>query len=245
MMQKIKCIIIDDEPIARQYLSDYVARMPQLELLADFGRAVDAYGLIESGDAELVFLDIQMPGLTGIEFIRTLQKKPAIVLTTAYSEYALEGYEMDVVDYLLKPISFERFARSVTKVIVRLGTSTGKQETVAPESADLSLVPRDFIFVKSGYKSMKVNIADILYVEGMKEYVVIHTRNKKFTKLDRMKNIENLLNDHGFIRIHKSYIVSIKNIDTVFGNTVEINSIQLPVGRSFKDELNAILGMNE
>ncbi len=245
MMPTIKCIIIDDEPIARQYLSDYVARMPQLELLAAYGRAVDAYQLIETGEVQLVFLDIQMPGLTGIEFIRTLQKKPAIVLTTAYSEYALEGYEMDVVDYLLKPISFERFARSVTKVISRLAISSGKPEPIAPGSIDFPPVSRDFIFVKSGYKSVKVNISDILYVEGMKEYVMIYTKTKKYTKLDRMKNIENFLKDQGFIRIHKSYIVSVKDIDAVFGNTVELNGIQLPVGRSFKDELNTMLGVNE
>jgi DNA-binding LytR/AlgR family response regulator len=244
-MEKIKCIIIDDEPIARQYLSDYVARMPQLELLSTFGRAVDAYGLIETGEAELVFLDIQMPGLTGIEFIRTLQKKPAIVLTTAYSEYALTGYEMDVTDYLLKPISFERFARSVTKVISRLASLSGKPEPIALESIDMSTALRDFIFVKSGYKSVKVNISDILYVEGMKEYVVIYTKTKKYTKLDRMKNIESFLKDQGFIRIHKSYIVSVKNIDTVFGNTVEINGTQLPVGRSFKEYLYSTLGVNE
>lgn len=245
MIQTIKCIIIDDEPIARQYLSDYATRMPQLELLAAFSRAVDAYGLIETGEAELIFLDIQMPGLTGIEFIRTLQKKPAIVLTTAYSEYALEGYELDVADYLLKPVSFERFARSVTKVIARLGTSASKPEPLSSEPIDLSPVPRDFIFVKSGYKSVKVNISDILYVEGMKEYVVIYTKTKKYTKLDRMKNIENLLKDQGFLRVHKSYIVSIKNIEAVFGNTIEINGTELPLGRNFKEDVSAALGMNE
>lgn len=244
-MQKIKCIIIDDEPIARQYLGDYVARMPQLELIAAFSRAVDAYGMIESGETDLVFLDIQMPGLTGIEFMRTLQKKPAIVLTTAYSEYALQGYELDVMDYLLKPISFERFARSVAKVISRLTSSPEKKENSVTEPMDAPVAPRDYIFVKSGYKSVKVNITDILYVEGMKEYVVIYTKTKKYTKLDRMKNIETLLNDQGFVRIHKSYIVSVRNIDAVFGNTVEINGIQLPIGRSFKEELNNLLGISE
>ena len=244
-MQKINCIIIDDEPIARQYLGDYVARMPQLQLLATFSRAVDAYGMIESGETDLVFLDIQMPGLTGIEFMHTLQKKPAIVLTTAYSEYALQGYELDVMDYLLKPISFERFARSVAKVISRQTSSPEKKENSVTEPMDLPAAPRDFIFVKSGYKSVKVNIADILYVEGMKEYVVIYTKTKKYTKLDRMKNIETQLNDQGFVRIHKSYIVSVRNIDAVFGNTVEINDIQLPIGRSFKEELNSLLGISE
>jgi Response regulator of the LytR/AlgR family len=245
MTQKIKCIVIDDEPIARQYLSDYVARMPQLELVATFGRALDAYSAIESGEAQLVFLDIQMPGITGIEFARTLQKKPAIILTTAFSEYALDGYELDAVDYLLKPIPFERFARSVAKVISRLANQAEKKEQPTIESVELSPVLRDFIFVKSGYKSVKVNIRDILYVEGMKEYVVIYTKTKKFTKLDRMKNIEILLKDQGFVRIHKSYIVSVKNIDSVFGNTLEVNGVQLPIGRSFKEELNNLLGISE
>lgn len=244
-MERIKCIVVDDEPIARQYLSDYVAKMPQLELLAVFGSAKDAWGIIETGEAELVFLDIQMPGLTGIELIRTLQKKPAVILTTAYSEYALEGYELDVADYLLKPISFDRFARAVNKVAGRLKMQDGNIGPGLLTSGENEATTRDFIFVKSGYKSVKVNISDILYVEGMKEYVVIHTKDRKFTKLDRMKNMENFLKEKGFIRIHKSYIVAVKNIDTVFGNIVEINGTQLPLGRSFRDDVNGILGMNE
>jgi DNA-binding LytR/AlgR family response regulator len=245
MTNKISCIIIDDEPIARQYLSDYVAKMPQLELLANFSRATDAYELIGTGTVQLVFLDIQMPGLTGIEFIRTLQKKPAIILTTAYSEYALEGYELDVADYLLKPISFERFARAVNKVISRLTPKAEQQVASNEETSGQAMVMRDFIFVKSGYKSIKINLSDVLYVEGMKEYVIFHTRDKKYTKLDRMKNIENLLQQHGFIRIHKSFIVAIKSIEAVYGNTVEINGKQLPLGRSFRDEVTETLGMDE
>jgi len=244
-MERIKCIVVDDEPIARQYLSDYVAKMPQLELMAVYSNAKDAWEVIETGAAELVFLDIQMPGLTGIELIRTLQKKPAIILTTAYSEYALEGYELDVADYLLKPISFDRFAKAVNKVAERLEKQVGSISTGLSSAGENETTVRDFIFVKSGYKSVKVNISDILYVEGMKEYVVIHTKDKKFTKLDRMKNIENFLKGKGFIRVHKSYIVSVKNIDAVFGNTIEINQKQLPLGRSFRDEVNNILGMNE
>ena len=244
-MERIKCIVVDDEPIARQYLSDYVAKMPQLELLAVFSSAKDAWEIIETGAADLVFLDIQMPGLTGIELIRTLQKKPAIILTTAYSEYALEGYELDVADYLLKPISFDRFAKAVNKVAGRLEKQVGSISTGLSPAGENETTTRDFIFVKSGYKSVKVNIRDILYVEGMKEYVVIHTKDKKFTKLDRMKNMENFLKGKGFIRVHKSYIVSVKNIDAVFGNTIEINQKQLPLGRSFRDEVNNALGMSE
>jgi DNA-binding LytR/AlgR family response regulator len=244
-MSRIKCIVIDDEPIARQYLSDYVAKMPQLELVATFSKAMDAYELIENEEAGIVFIDIQMPGITGIEFIRTLQKKPATIFTTAYSEYALEGYDLDVVDYLLKPISFERFVRAVNKAIDRIVTPENKKISADTEENTSATIPRDFIFVKSGYKSEKVNISDIMYVEGMKEYVVIHTRDKKYTKLDRMKNIENLLNGQGFIRIHKSYIVSIKNINAVFGNTIEVQGIKLPLGRSFKENVETTLGMNE
>ena len=243
-MSGIQCIVIDDEPIARQYLSDYVTKMPKLELAATFSKAMDAYEFIENGKADIVFLDIQMPGITGIEFIRTLQKKPAIILTTAYSEYALEGYELDVVDYLLKPISFGRFAKAVNKAVDRL-TVPGNTKVPGEVGENIhSATTRDFIFVKSGYKSEKVNISDILYVEGMKEYVVIHTQDKKYTKLDRMKNMENMLSNQGFIRIHKSYIVSVRNIDAVFGNTIEVNGDKLPLGRSYKEEVENTLGMN-
>lgn len=244
MTGRIKCIIIDDEPIALQYLSNYAAQIPQLELVAVYSKAVDASGIIESGEASLVFLDIHMPGMSGIEFIRTLQKKPAIILTTAYSEYALQGYDLDVADYLLKPISFERFAKAVNKVLRRISME-GKSGVVAPAAVHFPMLPHDFIFVKSGYKSVKVNISDILYLEGMKEYVVIYTRDRKYTKLDRMKNMESQLTGQGFIRIHKSYIVSVKNIDAVFGNTVEVNGKQLPIGRIYKNEVSTLLGMTE
>lgn len=248
-MEKTKCIIIDDEPIARQYLSDYVNKMPQLELIAAFDRATDAYELIETTDIGIVFLDIHMPGLTGIEFIRTLQRKPEIILTTAYSEYALQGYELEVTDYLLKPISFERFARAVEKAVRHLSSKNRSNGPIVSESTKTAIpvnepILRDYMFVKSGYKSVKVNISEILYVEGMKEYVLIYTKEKKYIKLDRMKNVENVLKKHDFLRIHKSYIVSLKKIDAVFGNTVEINGAKLPVGRNFKDELNKILGTN-
>lgn len=245
MIAKIRCIIVDDEPIARKYLGEYITKMPQLELLASFSKAVDAYEIIESGEVELVFLDIQMPGVTGIEFIKMLRKKPHIIFTTAYSEYALEGYELDVTDYLLKPIAFNRFARAVNKVVSAFSSQGGMELSISEESVADYSPKRDFIFVKSGYKSVKVNITDILYVEGMKEYVVIHTKEKKYTKLDRMKNFENLLKGKGFIRIHKSFIVSVKDIEALFGNTVEVNGVRLPWGRSFRDEVNGALGMND
>lgn len=244
-MNRLKCIIIDDEPIARQYLGDYVQKMPHLELVASFSRAADAFALVEAGETDLIFLDIQMPGLTGLEFLRTLQNKPAVILTTAYSEYALEGYELDVTDYLLKPISFERFAKALTKVFKSQPSQEARKLDNSYEKQTDESTSRDFVFVKSGYKSVKVNLSDIVYVEGLKEYVVIHTRDRKFTKLDRMKNLENLLCEKGFIRIHKSYIVSIKSIESIYGNTVEVNGMELPIGRSFKPDIDRILGMSE
>lgn len=238
MTKKLKCIIIDDEPIARQYLSDYVDKMPQLKLIGTFEKAEQAYELIETDAVDLLFLDIQMPGISGIEFIRTLDKKPEIILTTAFSEYALEGYELDVSDYLLKPIAFERFAKAVTKISARQAREIKQQSSDIGESKQFS---HDFIFLKSGYKSIKIDVGDICYIEGMKEYIVIYTEKRKFIQLDRMKNMELQLQDHGFVRIHKSFIVSLKHIQAVYGNVVEVSGKQLPVGRSYKDKVNQLL----
>ncbi len=246
MNTKLKCIIVDDEPIARDYLSDYVQKMPQLELVAVYSRALDAFAIVEEGSIDIIFLDIQMPGLTGLEFLRTLQKKPSVILTTAYSEYAIEGFELEVMDYLLKPISFDRFAKAVKKVEkLSLSNNTANSNIVGDSQTNLSM-NKDFIFVKSGYKSVKVSLSDIIYIEGLKEYVIIHTKDKKYTKLDRMKNLEQNLTSKGFLRIHKSYIISIASISAVFGNTVEVSDgIKLPIGRIYKPEIERILGMND
>ncbi|MCL3782484.1 response regulator transcription factor [Prolixibacteraceae bacterium JC049] len=231
-MEKIKCIIIDDEPIAVDYLKEYVVQMPQLQLIDTFNRAAQAFELINSGQVDLIFLDIQMPGLTGLDFIRTLQYKPAVILTTAYSEYALEGYELNVVDYLLKPIGFERFAQAVLKVNTR--NSVGEKNT--------EIVAKDFMFLKSGYKSVKVKFSEITHIEGMKEYVVFYTtEGKKFIKYDRMKNVEEQLGMYGFIRVHKSFLVAVKHIETIYGNTIEIGEHSIPVGRVYKEELKKML----
>ncbi|TKG96588.1 response regulator transcription factor [Puteibacter caeruleilacunae] len=231
-MKNLKCIIVDDEPIAIEYLKDYVEQMPGLELVASVNRATKAYEILANEKVDLIFLDIQMPGLTGLDFIRTLPQKPAIILTTAYSEYALEGFNLDVNDYLLKPFSFERFAQAVLKVSKQFN----QQHTPIEQENK-----RDFIFLKSGYKSIKVNITEITHVEGMKEYVVFYTLDgKKYIKNDRMKNVEELLSSHNFIRVHKSYLVSIDHISSFYGNTIEITNTQIPVGRVYKEELKKL-----
>lgn len=231
-MRKLKCIIVDDEPIAINYLKDYVEQMPNLHLVGTANRASKAHELLENESVDLIFLDIQMPGLTGLDFIKTLDQKPSIILTTAYSEYALEGFNLEVDDYLLKPFSFDRFVQAVKKVSKE---PERKQE-------DFSSANKDFIFLKSGYKSVKLNFSDITHVEGMKEYVTFYNiEGKKFIKNDRMKNVEKLLSAHQFIRVHKSYLVSLKHVKSFYGNTVEIGDLEIPVGRMYKEQLKKLL----
>lgn len=232
-MEKIRCIIIDDEPIAVDYLKNYVSQMPQLELLATFNNATDAYPFLLKEQIDLMFLDIQMPGLTGLDFIRTLNSKPHIILTTAYSEYALEGFNLSVTDYLLKPISFERFAQAVLKV-KPVESPSGK---VNIEEAE-----KKYLFLKSGYKSVKVWIKDITHVEGSKEYITIYCSDgKKYLKHERLKNIEEEFVMHSFVRIHKSYLVNLEHISSYYGNTLEIGDIKLPIGRAYKENLRKLI----
>jgi DNA-binding LytR/AlgR family response regulator len=231
-MSVLRCIIIDDEPIAIEYLKEYVKQMPQLEFMASFNRAADAFDILNSGNVDIMFIDIQMPEITGLDFIRTLIKRPAIIVTTAYSEYAIEGYDLNVTDYLLKPISFERFAQAVLKVT---GGVTGGESSIEQQK-------KDYIFLKKGYKSVKVKYSDISHVEGMKEYVVFYTIDGgKYIKNERMKNVELMLKPYNFIRVHKSYLVSLSYVTSFFGNVVELGDIQIPVGRVYKDEIKRII----
>lgn len=227
-MKTIKCIVIDDEPIAIEYLRKYIEQLSQLEFVDGFSRASHALPVILNEQIDLVFMDIQMPELSGIDFIRSLAKKPQIILTTAYSEYALEGYELNVVDYLLKPISFERFVQAISKI-------DSKREKIAISD---QVEIKDFIFLKSGYKSVKVMISDITHVEGLKEYVAFYTMDKqKFIKNERLKVVEEQLNQFGFVRVHKSFLVNSSRIHSVYGNTIEINQFEIPIGRAYKDNV--------
>ncbi|BDD12360.1 DNA-binding response regulator (plasmid) [Fulvitalea axinellae] len=232
MEHKIRCIIVDDEPIAIDYLSDYVQKTPQLQLVGTFNRAKEAYESVAKGNVDLLFLDIHMPGLSGLDFLRTLTNPPQVVLTTAYSEYALESYSLNVTDYLLKPIGFERFAQAINKVAKALNQGNKLQEE--PK--------RDYLFLKSGYKSVKVPIGDILYVESMKVYVIFHTvEGLQFVKNERLKHVEALLKEHNFIRVHKSFMVSMDHITAFYGNTIEIGETEIPLGRSYREEILRIL----
>ena len=231
---KITCLIVDDEPLARNLLTDYVSKVPYLTLIKACTGPLEAMEELRKSPVDLLFLDVQMPELTGISFLKSLQKKPLVILTTAYSQYALEGYELDVTDYLLKPITFERFLKAVDKVSQRLSGST---PTVA-EKSTTEPAP-SYIFVKDGTKLVKIRWEDILYVEGLKDYVTIHTRQQKVISLQRMKTMEEELPADKFIRIHNSYIVALDAIDSVHKDKVQIGLAFIPVGdtykKSFKD----------
>jgi DNA-binding LytR/AlgR family response regulator len=229
----ISCLIVDDEPLARSLLTDYVKKIPYLNLLDASSSPLTAIEILRSTPVDLLFLDIQMPEITGISLLKALQKKPLVILTTAYSEYALEGYELDVIDYLLKPITFERFLRAVEKANQRLTTPA----PVIKNIPDATVPP--FVFVKDGTKLVKVRWEDILYVEGLKDYVTIHTRTQKIVTLQRLKSMEEQLPPDKFIRIHHSYIVAVDAIDVIHKGEVQIGSVTIPVSdtyrKSFKD----------
>ena len=235
----IRCAIVDDEFLARQYLSDYVSKIPFLELVGDFNSPLKVIDLIKKGKIDLLFLDIQMPDITGLDFLRTLDKQPLVIFTTAYKEYALEGYEFNVTDYLLKPFSFERFLKAVNKVSEALENKTSYPETEQPSPK----LYDDYLTIRADRKHYKINYDNLIYIEGQKAYVTFHTSNKKITALASLKELEEKLPEKKFIRIHKSYIVSIKHIDSLEGNLIEINKNQLPVGKSYRKAIEKVFGI--
>jgi DNA-binding LytR/AlgR family response regulator len=239
---KIRCLVADDEPLALKLISEYISRIPHLAMVGTCKRATDIPAYI--GQIDLLFLDIRMPGISGIELLRSMPGKPLVIMITAYSEHALEGFELDVVDYLVKPVAFERFFHAVNRATrqYELERRTPPHDTVLsdPDATDDQPV-RDYFFVKSGYKSVRINFGEILYVEGLKEYVSIYTTgDRKFVKLAALKDLERILPQDRFLRIHKSYIVAVNKVTAAYGNTVELNQVSLPVGRMFKEKVMKI-----
>jgi len=237
----ITCLIVDDEPLARNLLTEYVKKVPSLQLVDVCASPLAAMEVLKEKHVDLVFLDIQMPEITGIGFLKILKNKPLVVFTTAYSEYALESYDFDVVDYLLKPITLERFLRAVDKVTERLSS---RNRIPQPERATGEPTP-SFIFVKDGTKLVKINWDDILYIEGLKDYVTIHTRQQKVVSLQRLKTLEEQLPSDKFIRIHNSYIVSLSAIDSVHRGDVQIGNALLPISDSYKKSFKDFIEKNQ
>jgi len=219
---------------------EYVKKVPSLNLIEAFSNPLAAMETLRSATIDILFLDVQMPEITGISLLKILKKRPLVVLTTAYSQYALEGYELDVADYLLKPITFERFLKSVDKITQRLESPP----TVQPSSIEPAAALPTFIFVKDGTKLVKVKLDEILYIEGLKDYVTIHTQNQKIVTLQRLKALEEQLPANKFIRIHNSYIVSLDAIDVIQKNEVQIKGVTLPVGDTYRKAFKEFIERN-
>jgi DNA-binding LytR/AlgR family response regulator len=225
----INCIIIDDEPLAQNILETFIQRVNFLTLVGKYDNAISAFDAVNNDAVDLIFCDIQMPQITGIEFVKALKETPHVIFTTAYPEYALEGFNVDAIDYLLKPIAFERFLKSVTKV---------KMQHKQILSDNKSESRTNHIFVKQDYKLVKINFDDIFYIEGMKDYVKIFTPQKTIITHITMKRLVELLPDTLFFRSHKSYIVRLGAIKAVNGNVLELtNNSQAPIGLQYRDTL--------
>jgi len=232
---KIKCIVVDDEQLAQRVLEKYISSLSSLELLKKCNNALEAMSFLHQNKVDLMFLDIKMPELSGIEFLKTLTHPPHIIITTAYSEYALQGYEYSVTDYLLKPFSFERFLKAVNKVITRAAeisnvTSVSNDETV-----------NDFIFLKADKIDHKILFSEIKYIEGCGNYIKVFTNNKMLLVAETLTTIEKNLPTELFVRIHKSYIVSIKKIDQIEGNLIRIGKTSIPIGNYYRMQVNTIV----
>jgi DNA-binding LytR/AlgR family response regulator len=238
---KLNCIIVDDEPLARNLLGDYVRKVPLLNLVDALPNALSVMDVLRNNQIDVLFLDVQMPELTGISLLKILKKKPMIILTTAYSEYALEGYELDVTDYLLKPITFERFLRAIDKVTQRLDVSQPAAPITEPP---VVLQASPFVFVKDGTKLVKLRLDEILYVEGLKDYVTIHTKAQKVISLQRLKALEDQLPSDKFIRIHNSFIVALNAIDVIHKNDVQVGPAMLPIGETYKKAFREFIDRN-
>lgn len=231
---KLNCLIVDDEPLALELLESYVKKVSDLELVGACQNALDATNILRQQNIDLLFLDIQMPTLTGIELIKTLSRRPKIIMTTAYKEYAFDAFQLDVIDYILKPVSFGRFLKSVNKV---LNWDAGNM--ITEEQAPL--FEEAFIYLKVDKKSMKVILNDILFIESLKDYVRITTTKTTFIAHHRISALEDKLPASQFIRIHRSFIVSKSKVSAFTTSSVELGNSKLPIGRLYKEKVLDIL----
>jgi DNA-binding LytR/AlgR family response regulator len=244
----IKVIIVDDEPLAQDVLETYVEKFPELSLVQKCNNALEANEVLKNQDIDLMFLDIQMPQLTGIDFLKTLTRPPLVIFTTAYPNYALEGFELNALDYLLKPISLERFIKAVNKAVEQIKLQRNEPGAGSSNAAEGTDHP-DYIFVKADKKLIKVNYHDIIYIEGLKDYVIIRMENQRVITLQTMKSLEDKLPSVRFKRIHRSYIINIDKINAIVGNMVEVmeknQAKHLPIGKNYRDELNDMIEKNK
>lgn len=237
----IRCLAVDDEPLALDILEDYIRKIPELSLVASTTKAIEALGLVQQGEVDLVFLDVQMPELTGIQFLKIVNGKCDVILCTAYPQYALEGYELDVSDYLLKPIAFDRFYKSVYKIINRRQQAQAIMVRAPTESVKTSQ-EQDYIFVKTEHKIQRIDLNDIHYIEGLKDYISIFTNNERVITLQNMKRMEESLPDSRFIRVHKSYIIALDKIISIERSRIMLKDKIIPIGDTYKDAFYQRIG---
>jgi len=230
---KIKCLLVDDEPLAIKLIENHISKIDSLEVVAKCNNALKAFEILNTHEIDLMFLDIKMPNMTGIDFLKTLKNPPKTIFTTAYRDYAIESYDLEAVEYLLKPITFERFF----KAIDRLLRENKKVESIKKESTQ-----NDYIIVKSGNKHHKIVRGDILYIESLKDYIKIHTTDDKYiVSKYKISDIEQDLMESHFLRVHRSYIININKINAFTINDIEVSSTEIPIGASYKDKVVSFL----
>lgn len=227
---KKKCLLIDDEPLALEVLANHINKIDDLEIVDKCNDAASAFNVLKNKQVDLVFLDIQMPEITGLEFLRSLSNPPKVIMTTAFREYAVDGFELDVVDYLLKPISFPRFMKAIDKYLSLENISTTK----IPEKENIY---ENYIYIKADKKIHKIDFDEIIYIESLKDYLTIYTATRRLTTKQKISEMENILPADKFVRIHKSYIVSKNHISSFTPYSVEIGKKELTIGRTYKDSV--------
>jgi len=232
---RTRCIIIDDEPIAIDVIKSHLKNFKEFDVIAECDNAIEAIEIINKKQIDLMFLDIKMPQLSGIEFLKIVNTNIKVILTTAYRDYAIDAYQLDVIDYLLKPISFERFTKAINKFY------TNKTDNAIQKKSEQILHKAEFIYVKEGKETHKIYLNDILYVESFKEYIIIHLLNKEIKVIYKIGEFELLLPPTHFVRIHKSYIISINKIASFSSNSVLIDQIKLPIGGTYSESVKKAL----
>jgi len=232
----LTCLAVDDEPLALDIMRSYISKIPFLQLINTCSSALEAMSVLRRQPIDLLFLDIEMPELTGVQFLQSLYSKPAVIFTTAYPQYAVDGFSLDAVDYLLKPIPFDRFLKAVNKVYER---SHQQQQALPLATAPTPTAPSSetegFIFVKANYKTLRINLRDILFIEGLKDYVILHTISRKIISLLPMGKIMEKLPEQDFARVHRSYIVSLHHIDSIEKSRIKLREQEIPIGESFRE----------
>jgi|SRR6218665_1255155 len=235
---RIRCIVVDDELLSVKLIADYVRKTPELELVLETTRPQDALALINDGGADIVFLDIQMPEMTGFEFMQVAGNRCRVIFTTAYPQYGADSYNYNAIDYLLKPVTFARFLAAVQKAKYLIGL-----ESKPP--TETNQTKKDHLFIKTEYRIQKVDMDSIYYLEALRDYIAIHLHSSRILTLDSMKNMEELLPAGRFIRIHKSYIINVDKIEFLSRGKVIINKMYLPVGNTYKERFQQLIGLRE